>query len=167
LEVSLPLKRIYAKEEVCIGCRLCEIHCAVAHSQYKDNIVKAFKRQKHRPVPRVIVEESGPLSFAVQCRHCDEPECAKACITGAMCKDPKSGLVLNDSERCVGCWTCIAACPYGAIRRDETEGKVAAKCDMCRDNPGEVPACVANCPNEALVYKEEDPAVPKVAVNSG
>ena len=42
-------------------------------------------------------------------------------------------------------------CPYGAIKPD-AEGKVVAKCDLCPNL--EVPACVANCPNEALIYEE-------------
>jgi len=42
-------------------------------------------------------------------------------------------------------------CPYGAIKMD-LERKVAVKCDLCAGL--DVPACVANCPNEALVYKE-------------
>jgi len=156
------MKRVYAREEVCVGCRLCEVYCALAHSKYKNNIVKAFKKQS-RPVARVVVEESGAVSFAVQCRHCDEPECVKACITGAMIKDPETGIVTNDRERCVGCWTCIAACPNGAIIRDRTNGcKVAAKCDLCKENEGAIPACVANCPNGALVFDEEEVVLPKL-----
>lgn len=156
------MKRVYAKEEVCVGCRLCEVHCALAHSKYKNNIIKAFKKQS-RPIARVVVEESGAVSFAVQCRHCDEPECVKACITGAMTKDPETGIVTNDRDRCVGCWTCIAACPNGAIVRDRTDGcKVAAKCDLCRENEGEIPACVAHCPNGALVFEEEEIVLPKL-----
>ncbi|MHC1585086.1 MAG: 4Fe-4S dicluster domain-containing protein, partial [Candidatus Syntropharchaeia archaeon] len=74
------MKRIYVKEEVCIGCRLCEIHCIVQHSKSK-NIIKAFKKEFPRPLPGVIVEEKGILSFALQCRHCDEAFCVEACMT--------------------------------------------------------------------------------------
>jgi carbon-monoxide dehydrogenase iron sulfur subunit len=92
------------------------------------------------------------MFVAVQCRHCPEPLCVYACLTGAMQQDPLSGNVSLDPERCIGCWTCILACPYGAIRRDLERG-VAAKCDLCPDL--EVPACVVNCPNEALVFTED------------
>ena len=148
-ELKAIKKRIYAREEFCVGCRLCEIHCITAHSKYKNDIVKAFKKSGQRPVPRVIVEERGPVSFALQCRHCDEPECVKSCITGAMQKDPVTGIVTNDETRCIGCWTCILACPFGAVVRDYKGKKIASKCDFCIENGCE-PACVKNCPNDAL-----------------
>ena len=69
-----------------------------------------------------------------------------------MQKDPETGLVSVDAERCIGCWTCIIACPYGALARDTTS-KVVAKCDLCPDR--DIPVCVANCPNEALVIAED------------
>jgi carbon-monoxide dehydrogenase iron sulfur subunit len=150
------MKRICIKEEVCIGCRLCEVYCQVEHSQSKD-LLKSFKRESPRPLPRLWVEENKPVAFAVQCRHCAEPSCVYACLTGALQKDPDSGIVTVDEARCTGCWTCILACQFGVIRQDRQRGKIA-KCDLC---PGEdVPACVANCPNEALVYAEIKDAPP-------
>ncbi len=145
------MKRIYANEDVCIGCRLCEIYCQVAHSESKD-IIRTFKHDKVRPMPRVLVEEARPVSLALQCRHCHEPVCVYACITGAMHKNG-DGRVAHDAARCIGCWTCILVCPYGAIRRDEQARRVAAKCDLCPDL--DTPACVAHCPNEALRLVEE------------
>ncbi|NSW91412.1 MAG: 4Fe-4S dicluster domain-containing protein [Firmicutes bacterium] len=143
-------RRIYSREEVCVGCRLCEIYCIAAHSEYKNDLIKTFKKiSKRRPLPGIIVEERKPISFGLQCRHCEEPECVKACITGAMQKNPETGVVTNDAARCIGCWTCILACPYGVIRRDYRERKIASKCDFCMENGGE-PVCVKNCPNEAL-----------------
>lgn len=145
------MKRIYVNEEYCIGCRLCEIHCLVQHSQSK-KIIKAFKEEAGELLPRLVVEEEGPLSFAMQCRHCAEARCVEACLTGAMQRD-ESGAVLCDEDRCVGCWTCIMVCPFGAIQRNVARRKAASKCDLCYGE--EVPACVAHCPNEALVYEEE------------
>lgn len=143
------MRRIYPREEVCIGCRLCEIYCVVQHSKSRD-IIKAFKDEP-KAVKRIEVEEKGHLSFALQCRHCEEAPCVTACLTGAMSRDPQTGAVTNDSDRCIGCWTCILVCPYGAIRR-AANGHIACKCDFCGED--EVPACVANCPNEALVIEE-------------
>ncbi|MBI2843532.1 MAG: 4Fe-4S dicluster domain-containing protein [Armatimonadetes bacterium] len=149
------MRRIIAKPEVCMACRLCEVGCKVEHSEHK-HVIKSFKREK--PVARLLVEESGPLSFATQCRHCDEPACMFGCITGAITKDPETGIVNLNAEKCIGCWTCILMCPYGSITRTNGARPTAAKCDMC---PGrEVPACVEACPNRALVLMEdEEPAV--------
>jgi len=147
------MKRVYVNEEYCVGCGLCQVHCITVHSSYKKNIIKAFKKSDPRPVSRVIVEENRPLSFSLQCRHCAEANCVKSCITGAMQKDPATGVVTNDESRCVGCWTCILTCPHGAIIKDESGKKVAAKCDMCSGLAG-IPVCVENCPNGALEYRE-------------
>ncbi len=148
------MKRIYVNEEYCIGCRLCEINCLTQHSQSR-KIIKAFKEEAPRAMARVLVEEEGPLSFAMQCRHCAEAVCVEACITGAMHRDEMTGAVLCDEDRCVGCWTCIMVCPFGAIKRSLSErgAKAASKCDLCYGS--QTPACVAHCPNEALVYEQE------------
>ncbi len=149
------MKRIYANEEVCIGCKLCEIWCVVQHSKSKD-IIKAFKHELQKADPKVLVEISKPISFALQCRHCNEPDCVYACISGAMYID-EDGSVQHNADKCVGCCSCIMVCPYGAItisRDAQLKGvKVVSKCDLCPDS--DVPACVAHCPNEALVYVEE------------
>ena len=149
------MKRIYANEEVCIGCKLCEIWCTVEHSKSQD-IIKAFKHELQKADPKVLVEISKPISFALQCRHCNEPDCVYACISGAMYID-EDGTVQHNADKCVGCASCIMVCPFGAITiaRDPLSNavKVVSKCDLCPDS--DVPACVAHCPNEALVYIEE------------
>jgi len=142
------LKRIYIKEPVCIGCHLCEVYCQVEHSQTKD-LIKTFKRESPRPLPRVSIEGRKPVSLSIRCQHCDDPPCVYACLTGALRRDAGNGVVTVDEERCIGCWTCILACPFGAIRQDVNRGRIV-KCDLCSGR--EEPACVSNCPNEALVY---------------
>ena len=146
------MKRIYIKEQVCMACHLCEVYCQLKHSQSKD-IVKAFNNESSRPLSGLQVQERKPVSFAVQCRHCPEPYCVYACLTGALEKTPDSGLVTVDEEKCSGCWTCILACPFGVIKQDIRQAKIA-KCDLCQGE--DMPACVANCPNEALVYAETE-----------
>jgi len=145
--VQEAMTRIYLKEGVCIGCHLCEIYCIVEHSKSKD-VIKAFKKESPRALSRIRVEEKGALSLAVQCRYCDEPPCVYSCLTGALSKDADSGVVSIEEQKCIGCWTCVMVCPYGAIIPDFSRKKIA-KCDLCY--PREIPVCVANCPNEALV----------------
>jgi carbon-monoxide dehydrogenase iron sulfur subunit len=141
------MRRVYVKEEVCIGCGLCEVYCRVEHSQSKD-LIKAFRREIPRPLPRVHVERNIEISFPIQCRQCAEPWCVYSCLTGAMHKELRSDKVTVDMEKCIGCWTCIVACPYGALSQD-VHSKTVIKCDLCPDR--EIPVCVANCPNEALL----------------
>ena len=146
------MKRIVAREEFCIGCRLCEVHCLVQHSKSK-KIIKAFKSEGKSIVPGVQVEQSGYTSFALQCRHCEEAACIDACMTGAMHRDPKTGAVVSDPDKCVGCWMCIMVCPVGAINRGVAQ-KIASKCDLCGGD--DIPACVANCPNAAVILEDDE-----------
>ncbi|NLX37569.1 MAG: 4Fe-4S dicluster domain-containing protein [Chloroflexi bacterium] len=147
------MKRIVIHEEHCIGCRLCEVYCLVAHSTSRD-IIKAFKTERKTVMPRVLVEEDGPISFALQCRQCQDPSCLEACISGAMHRDERTGAIICDESRCVGCWMCIMVCPVGAIQQNLLGTQVASKCDLCYF--ADVPACVANCPNEGLTYEVID-----------
>lgn len=141
------MKRVFVNEEVCMGCTLCQVYCRAQHARSKD-IVKAFKKEPG--LARLRVEVKSPASFAVPCRHCPDAPCVSACLTGALRQDA-TGIVQVDRDRCIGCWTCVLVCPVGAIRRD-IPGHHIVKCDLCAG--AEIPACVANCPNEALVYAE-------------
>jgi carbon-monoxide dehydrogenase iron sulfur subunit len=159
------VKKVYVKEEVCIGCHLCEVYCQLQHAGSKD-LVKAFKRAPSRPVSRLRVEEKGEISFSIRCQQCNDAPCVQACLTGALSRDPLTSLVKTDEERCIGCWTCILVCPFAAIGRD-TIKKISVRCDLCQGE--EVPVCVSNCPNEALVYLEvpdENPSMKSEMVDS-
>jgi carbon-monoxide dehydrogenase iron sulfur subunit len=144
------MKKVYVKEEVCIGCHLCEVYCQLQHARSKD-LIRAFNREYPPPLPRLRVDERGVVSLSVRCQQCEDAPCVKACLTGALSRDPESRLVSMDEDRCVGCWTCVLVCPLAAVKPDN-ERKRALKCDLCQGE--EIPACVANCPNEALVYVE-------------
>lgn len=141
------MKRIYVEEQWCLACHLCEYNCAFAHSGMED-MVKALKGKKL--YPRIRVEKEGSVSFAVSCRHCEDPLCRKACISGAL--SIKDGRVQIDENKCVGCFTCVMVCPYGAIMPSE-KGAVQ-KCDLCMETSGGAPACVKGCPNNAIVYQD-------------
>ncbi|MFW6150705.1 MAG: 4Fe-4S dicluster domain-containing protein [Chloroflexota bacterium] len=140
-------KAVYVREEVCAGCGLCEVYCQLEHSRSGD-LVKAFKRERPTAVPRVRLASAPEICFPVQCRQCEDPLCVQSCLTGAMCRDRETGVVTVHEGKCIGCWTCVVACAYGALARAPTR-EVVLKCDLCPDR--EIPACVANCPNEALI----------------
>jgi carbon-monoxide dehydrogenase iron sulfur subunit len=101
------------------------------------------------------IDRNGTLkhlrSIALQCRQCEDPACVKACISGGMYLDEKSDHIVINTEKCVACWSCVMACPFGAIVRHEGLHK-AFKCDLCADL--EIPACVQACPTKALQYTE-------------
>lgn len=143
------MKRIYVNEEWCLGCHLCEYQCAFANSGI-DNMVKALKGKEIHP--RIQVEGDNIISFAVNCRHCSDALCIKGCISGALSKG-EDGVVVIDTDKCVGCYTCILSCPYGAIM-PSADHSVVQKCQLCMDNQSGEPACVKGCPNRAIVYEE-------------
>jgi anaerobic dimethyl sulfoxide reductase subunit B (iron-sulfur subunit) len=107
-----------------------------------------------------IVESGVPRHEGVyvygvsySCMHCAAPACIASCPTGAIVKDQENGIVYIDNEQCIGCGTCVTACPYGAPRI-KTEDGIAGKCDFCRDllAIGENPACVDACLMRCLEY---------------
>jgi len=139
------MKRVYVNEKWCLGCRLCEYYCAFAGTGEKD-MARALKDIKINP--RINIEESGAISFAVSCRHCCDPLCVKGCITGALTVADE--VITINKEKCVSCYTCILCCPHGAIS-PSADGAVQ-KCELCVEN--DYPACVSGCPNAAIVYEE-------------
>ncbi|MCH5201987.1 MAG: 4Fe-4S dicluster domain-containing protein [Oscillospiraceae bacterium] len=141
------MKRVYVNEKWCLGCHLCEYYCAFANSGV-DDMAKALKNVEINP--KIRVEGDNKVSFAVQCRHCDNPLCVKGCISGALTKGD-DGIVRVNQDKCVGCFTCVLSCPYGCITPSGTG--VIQKCELCTQN-GMEPACVQGCPNQAIVYEE-------------
>jgi anaerobic carbon-monoxide dehydrogenase iron sulfur subunit len=142
------MKRVYVNEKWCLGCHLCEYNCAFANSG-SDDMVKALKDVTIHP--RIKVEEGKDICFAVNCRNCAEPICVKSCITGAL--SIEDGVVHVNQEKCVGCYTCILVCPYGAVMPGP-DGSVIQKCELCTNNSSGEPACVKGCPNRAIVFEE-------------
>lgn len=143
------MRQILVDKGRCLGCRSCEIACAVAHSA--SQTLFGAVTEAEVPISRVAVERVAGINFPLQCRHCIDALCVKACMTGALYRDPETGTVRQRAEACVGCWMCVMACPFGAVTQDPTR-KVAIKCDRCLDR--EIPACVAACPTQALQFTE-------------
>ena len=141
------MKRVYVNEQWCLACHLCEYNCAFANSGLDDMVLAL----KGKPIfPRIHVEGDERISSAVSCRHCDAPLCVKCGIAGALSK--VDGIIRVDRERCVGCLTCVLVCPYGALA--PAGDGIMQKCELCLENACDEPACVAGCPNRAIVYEE-------------
>ena len=141
------MKKIKVNEKWCLGCHLCEYYCAFANSGIQD-MVKALKDMQIKP--RLRIEQNDKISFAVSCRHCEDPICVKSCISGAL--TIKDHVVCIDKQRCIGCYTCVLVCPYGAVLPSE-EGAVR-KCELCTSRSYSKPACVQGCPNKAIELVE-------------
>lgn len=158
---------VVAEPNKCIGCKVCEVSCFVAHS---DVPLKTVGQVTIPVIPRLYLVKTAEVTMPVQCRHCEDAPCANACPVGAITE--RDGVIYVDQEACVGCKTCMLACPFGAmemvpyykngervkqLRLMEETGEgpvlqdafVASKCDRCLGVEGG-PACVANCPREAL-----------------
>jgi carbon-monoxide dehydrogenase iron sulfur subunit len=143
--------------EKCMGCKSCEIGCAVAHSSAKDLITSA--RLGEKPGYRISVEAYRHKPVPVNCQHCEEPACMLACPTGAIHREEEGKPLLFDGERCIGCRMCVQACPFGVITLSR-DGKRVLKCDLCIERlaAGQEPACVTACPTGALLFIDEEEA---------
>ncbi len=180
---SLPDRAPTAKKlglvidlDTCVGCHACATNC------------KEWNTSGHlAPLPdthpygaevegvwfnRVHSYEAGDggagrtVHFPRSCLHCETPACVTVCPTGASYKRAEDGIVLINTDQCIGCQLCAWACPYGAREFDEDEG-VMKKCTLCVDRiynehipeAQRVPACVATCPAKARHFGDlGDPA---------
>jgi Fe-S-cluster-containing dehydrogenase component len=135
--------------ERCIGCFACETACKQEHS-LPDGV-------NWIRVVRTGPEESGGRLamdlVPLHCWHCENPPCLEACTAGAISKRA-DGMVTWDGESCTGCQACIEACPFGAVHYNSRLRRVEG-CNLCRErvDRGLRPACVQNCPTQALIYR--------------
>ncbi len=136
---------LYPDPYLCLGCKTCEIACAVEHSKGK-NLFSALAEGVKSRMDVVYVGVPVPMN----CRHCEDAPCIRVCPTDAI-KRAEMGPVLIDDSLCIGCKSCAVVCPYGAIKFD----KRAFKCDQCsqRLGAGLEPACVEACPVNALKFE--------------
>ena len=156
----------------CVGCRSCEAACnreqKLPAPEKPFNDFSVFDEIHHGQTRRTdetrytivnrydIPGREHPLFRKIQCNHCLEPACLTSCFVNAYTKTPE-GAVIYDSSVCVGCRTCMVACPFyiPTFRYSSAFKPRIMKCVFCHDTrltKGLPPACVEACPQEALTF---------------
>ena len=168
--VGIPGKKFVMVIDLsrCKSVKKCQSACDHMHRVHSgQNWVKVYPMQD--------AEHTSPYWQPTICMHCDEPPCVKVCPVDATFKR-EDGIVLIDSDRCIGCRFCMAACPYSSRvfnweSPDTVSEELAAqpyscessvpqkkgtvgKCDFCPDmtRQGELPHCVSACPNGVFAF---------------
>ncbi len=143
-------------QTACIGCHACTVACKTEHE---------VPLGVNRTWVKYIEQGSWPdttRSFSVmRCNHCSDAPCVTICPTGALFKR-EDGIVDFDTSLCIGCKSCMQACPYDAIYIDPDD-HTAQKCNYCvhRVEVGLEPACVVVCPEGAIISGlVDDPSTP-------
>lgn len=148
-------KLVIADPGRCIGCRTCEVACALAHSA--PGALATLSPASF--IPRLKVVKTAKVSTPVQCRQCEDAPCAAVCPTGTLVMGNNSVQVIP--SRCIGCKSCMIACRFGVIEILPCELKLperqpsgtthveAVKCDLCESRENG-PACVEVCPTKAI-----------------
>lgn len=162
----------------CIGCNTCAVACKVSNNLPKDvwwNVVHTEGRDFADTSKGTYGGEMQMSWLPVNCMHCENAVCEEVCPTGATVKRD-DGIVTVDEETCIGCKSCMEACPYDVRRLIENEpeyylelpigdpaakshkGGTVEKCDFCagRIDRGEKPACMELCPGRARYWGDLD-----------
>ena len=159
----------------CIGCWSCSVACKLENN-LPDQVWYSTVETVGGDQPNTPAGEYGNCTLCympTHCMHCDTPACTPVCPTGATYKDEEIGIVMQDTEICIGCGSCLNACPYTGVRTlvdgepipvlDWPVGSLEAplhvantveKCTLCchRVVKGDVPACVEGCPGRARYF---------------
>lgn len=141
-EVSMHGKVLVVDHERCTGCRQCEMVCSVFHNGASN---------PSRSRVRVVKWENVGFYLPMSCQNCEQPFCTEVCPTKACHRDLENQRVIIDKNLCIGCKTCIIACPFGHPFFDVIE-QVTVKCDYCDGDP----QCVAFCNPKAVDYIDAD-----------
>ncbi|MBI5163599.1 MAG: 4Fe-4S dicluster domain-containing protein [Magnetospirillum sp.] len=160
---------------VCVGCHACVTSCKEWNTSGFAGPLPDTNPYGAEPsgvfFNRVQTFECGTfpatetIHFPKSCLHCEEPPCVPVCPTGASYKREADGIVLVDTDKCVGCKYCSWSCPYGVREFDEVMG-VMKKCTLCVDRIYDLslpperrkPACVLACPSGARIFGDiKDP----------
>ncbi|BAS29226.1 4Fe-4S dicluster domain-containing protein [Limnochorda pilosa] len=130
----------------CIGCHACTIACKAEH-QVPIGVTRTYVKQVE-----VGLYPNVERHFQVtRCNQCEDAPCVAICPVEALHRR-LDGIVDFDREVCIGCKACMAACPYDALYIDPVSHS-AEKCNFCahRIDQGLEPACVAVCPERAII----------------
>lgn len=140
----------YQNIKECTGCGCCQVAC-----KDKNDLPIGFFFRKTYDYEGGQCPDVWAATLSMSCNHCDNPACVAVCPAGALFKEAEFGFVVQKHDECIGCQSCVEACPYGAPKYDEAEGKVR-KCDGCIDwvKNGMEPACSGACSTRALKWGE-------------
>jgi Fe-S-cluster-containing dehydrogenase component/formate-dependent nitrite reductase membrane component NrfD len=135
----------------CIGCHACTVACKEEH-----NIALGVNRTWVKYIEKGNYPDTRRHFAVLRCNHCDDAPCIEICPTVALFRRP-DGIVDFDNERCIGCKSCMQACPYDALYIDP-DRNTAAKCnfDASRVDMGYKPACEVVCPTQAILSGDLD-----------
>ena len=135
----------------CIGCHACTVACK---SEF--DVPIGVNRTHVKYIEKGEFPNSTREFSVHRCNHCADAPCVEICPTTAL-HTRADGIVDFDNDRCIGCKSCMQACPYDALYIDPNT-HTAAKCNYCahRIDGGYEPACVIICPVEAIISGDLD-----------
>jgi Fe-S-cluster-containing dehydrogenase component/formate-dependent nitrite reductase membrane component NrfD len=142
----------------CIGCHACTVAC-----KEENQVPLGAFRTWVKYVEKGVFPHTRRYFSVLRCNHCDDAPCVTICPTVALYRRP-DGVVDFDGARCIGCKSCMQACPYDALYIDPSTN-TAAKCNYCahRLAVGLEPACVIVCPEQAIIAGDLDTPSTKIA----
>jgi Fe-S-cluster-containing dehydrogenase component/formate-dependent nitrite reductase membrane component NrfD len=135
----------------CIGCHACTVAC-----KEENQVPLGAFRTWVKYVEKGTFPHTRRYFSVLRCNHCDNAPCVTICPTTALYRRD-DGVVDFDGARCIGCKSCMQACPYDALYIDPGTN-TAAKCNYCahRLEIGLEPACVIVCPEQAIIAGDLD-----------
>ncbi|MDI7261036.1 MAG: 4Fe-4S dicluster domain-containing protein [Thermodesulfobacteriota bacterium] len=141
---------IQTRWDLCIGCGMCEIACAMYHHGVMNRELSRIRIYRYlTPLPKSV------QNVCVQCRE-EERECQKACPVSppVIYYDDKFHRMKVDADRCLGsgCAACQEACPASVPRFYPPEYDTSMVCDLCEKDGERKPQCVEICPSYALEF---------------
>ena len=141
----------YFDQTKCTGCFTCIVAC----KDWNDVPAGPASWRRVTTIEKGTYPDLFTAYLTTSCYHCSKPDCIKACPAGAIRKREEDGVVVVDSEICLGrdsCGMCYDACLYNAPQFGTEENARMQKCDFCLDRleDGKQPVCVESCPMRAL-----------------